>query len=180
MYKKKILFVFFAVMLFSIITPAFAYEVLGYRWKNNTVIWYYDNYISWQAKNALASGASSWNEANADASLKFTAASYNVYCSDVEQTEVEWDGMTNGYGDSNTGYFVSLTLYLNSASKAWDSAKALGSVAGHEFGHVFGLGENGHTMTLMNAYTWGYNSRYETYSITKPTNDDIRGVNDLY
>jgi hypothetical protein len=47
-------------------------------------------------------------------------------------------------------------------------------------GHVFGLGDNGKTKTIMNGYTFGTNSRYGGYGLTVPQTDDVNGVNAKY
>ena len=72
-------------------------------------------------------------------------------------------------------------MSLNTAyTNTWSSAGARKSVAVHEFGHVFGLDENGSTKTIMNAFTWGSNSRYGSYGLTTPQSDDKSGVNSIY
>ena len=69
---------------------------------------------------------------------------------------------------------------LNSARESWEDNGALLSVALHEFGHAFGLDDNGTTKTIMNEYTYGYNSRYDTYRLNRTQNDDVNGVNKIY
>jgi hypothetical protein len=49
----------------------------------------------------------------------------------------------------------------------------------HEFVHALGLGHV-QGAVIMNPATWGQNSRYETYNLTTPQNDDLNGINTLY
>lgn len=112
-----------------------------------------------------------------DASLSFSA-NYNVYCIESYQPGALWDGITNS--TTEYGYFTTQTLILNTGKRAYNNTDALKSVAAHEFGHVFGLADYSASKTIMNDYTWGPNSRYETFGLTTPQNDDKNGVNYLY
>lgn len=169
-------------LIFStLLMPAAAYKVTGFKWGTKTINYYYDNYVFANAKNAISTATSSWNGSNVDATLRFSASPINVSCTDIDEPTAMWDGLTRCYVDPNTKLFTSQSLLLNmAATETWNSRGALNSVACHEFGHVFGLNENGTTATLMNSYTWGDNSRWEGYGISSPTSDDIRGVNSLY
>lgn len=180
-YKKPISVILSIGLILSVfLMPVSAYNLMGPKWSSSTINYYYDNYVAANAKNSIATSTSDWNNSNIDATLRFSASSYNVYCSNTNQPDVEWDGLTQSTYNTNTNRFVSQTLLLNSAKRAWDVSGALNSVACHEFGHVFGLDENGETATVMNSFTWGSNSRWEGYGISSPTSDDIRGVNSLY
>lgn len=159
---------------------ASAYKLIGLKWSSSTINYYYDNFVAADAKNAVAVGSSNWNQAGIDATLRFSGNPMCVYCADVNKPDVEWDGMTLSRYNENTNRFTYQALHLNSAKKTWNVRGALNSVSSHEFGHVFGLNDNGTTQTLMNGYTWGPNSRWEGYGISAPTRDDINGVNSLY
>jgi Matrixin. len=178
---RRLSFSLAILLVLAMVVPASAYEKFDQRWSSNKIVWYYDNYIEGAAKNAYASGAGSWNDTKIDASLSFSAA-YDVYCATVDNSEVFWDGVSMLAFNPKTNYFVSKDafVYLNKAMDAWKYTDSLASVACHEFGHVFGLDENGTTRTIMNQYTWGDNSRFETYRLTSPTADDIAGVNSIY
>lgn len=97
-------------------------------------------------------------------------------------TGVDWDGLTQTrYNSKSPYYVVSQTLTLNMAkTSTWNNDGALKSVVVHEMGHVFGLGDNGKTKTIMNGYTFGTNSRYGGYGLTVPQTDDVNGVNAKY
>lgn len=175
--KKVAIMVICTLFMLTISSVAQAYVVTGFRWSSNSIKYYYDNYISSTAKTALSSGASSWS--GVDASFSFNS-SYNIYCLETYNSNVTWDGITTHYLPPTGNYFSTQTVQLNSAKPAWNNAAALKSVAGHEFGHCFGLYENGATQTIMNDYTYGTNSRYGTYGITTPQTDDKNGVNYIY
>jgi hypothetical protein len=176
MKKKSVFFIIFALIVFSLPVKVQAYNLSGYRWLSSSIIYYYDNSISYNAQMAVYRAVSDWS--GEDASLSFNAI-FNIYCMDTYDSSVEWDGITYSAVDS-ANYFVSQCLLLNSAKPAWNSANALESVAAHEFGHCFGLEENPYTATIMNNYTYGPNSRYGAYGICTPQLDDRNGVNDIY
>lgn len=179
---KKFIHVILSLSLImsTLLLPASAYEKIGPTWSSSTINYYYDNYVASNAKNAIATATSNWNSSNIDATLRFYSSPINVYCSDTNMPNVDWDGLTNMTYSASTNKFTYQSMLLNSAARSWSVTGALASVACHEFGHVFGLDENGTTRTIMNSYTWGTNSRWETYGLTSPTSDDILGVNSLY
>jgi|LSQX01.3.fsa_nt_gb hypothetical protein len=176
--NRKLFTVFTLGLIMSLIgiIPVYAYNLTGYKWPSSTIKYYYDNYNSSRGKSYISSGASAWN--GTDATYSFNA-SYNIYASEVSMPNVEWDGLTQGTASGS--YYNSLTISLNMAkTQTWNSDGALKSVSVHEFGHGLGLHENGTTKTIMNAYTWGTNSRYGGYGLTTPQTDDINGANSIY
>lgn len=166
------------MFVINVILPTIgqAYNLTGHKWSGTSIYYYYDNYNSSTGKAAFANGASAWS--GLDASLSYNA-SYDVYCLEASYPGADWDGITNLIVRGSN--YSSGSVILNTAyTKTWSSAGARKSVAVHEFGHVFGLNENGTTKTIMNAYTWGTNSRYGSYSLTTPQSDDKSGVNSIY
>ncbi|MDE6752707.1 MAG: matrixin family metalloprotease, partial [Eubacterium sp.] len=152
------------------------YVKTGYKWKNNPITYYY--YNSTRGKTYFEKGAAGWS--GTDAKLNYTGNlnSYNILCSEVSRSDVSWDGITNCTVSGS--YYKTITLKLNlSATNTWNNNGALESVAIHEFGHCLGLNEY-NAKVIMNPYTWGPNSRYGDYKLTKIQTDDKNGVNALY
>lgn len=170
----SLLFSFILVMGF--VTTAYAYNTVGYTWSSSSINYYYDNYNSSRGKSFIGTGASTWNSTD----VTFTNnASYNVYCTEVSNSKVSWDGLTSYSYSGNR--FTSETLQLNMAiTSTWNSDGALKSVAVHEFGHALGLDHVTNGKVIMNPYTWGTNSRYGDFGLTTPQTDDKNGANDLY
>ena len=156
-----------------------AYVLLGTHHKSSTIYYYYDNWIGANASNAVVSAVNAWRAKTTQATLKpaTTTSGYTVYIS-VGNYDTGWDGLTVSNVVGNE--VESQTVIFNMTRKAWNDPEALKSVAGHEFGHVFGIGDQHGARVIMNDFTYGDNSRYATYKITTPQTDDVNGVNAIY
>ena len=160
----------------SMTSRAEAYTLSGCKYNTTSIKYYYDNFVSARGKSFIGQGAAAWSGVHA--SLAF-GNPYKVYTTEGTVSGVSWDGMTSI--SCSGGITTSAALTWNmSATATWNSDGALKSVSMHEFGHVFGLNENGTTKTIMNAHTWGTNSRWGTYALSSPQTDDKNGVNYLY
>lgn len=177
---KTIFATIIGLMLFmSINTVSFAYYTMGYVWGSSTIRYYYDSYNSSRGRTYFEIGASGWSGTDVNF-ISGNAGNYNILCTEVDNSNVAWDGLTN-YSYSGS-YFTSQTLQLNRAiTNTWNSDEALKSVVIHEFGHCLGL-EHDYSLgeVIMNPYTWGVNSRYGDYGISTIQADDINGANALY
>ncbi len=173
-------------LLMSFSLPAFAYSLNPYRHKSSKIYYYYDNWVGSRAISFFSTGASAWRARTTEAQILHYSnnpgTGYNVYMCTGNITGVDWDGLTQTrYNSKSPYYVVSQTLTLNMAkTSTWNNDGALKSVVVHEMGHVFGLGDNGKTKTIMNGYTFGTNSRYGGYGLTVPQTDDVNGVNAKY
>lgn len=175
---KPVIAIALGVMMFTgYHVTAYAYNTLGYKWSSSTIRYYYDSYNSSRAKTYFATGAGGWN----DTDVNFTsgnAGNYDIYCTEVNNANVSWDGLTSH--DYSGSYFAGQILQLNCAqTNTWNSDGALKSVVIHEFGHCLGL-DHSLGEVIMNPYTWGVGSRYGDYGITTIQTDDKNGANDLY
>lgn len=183
--KRKIklsLFIGLSVILLSgIVNVVYAYNVIGCRWESSTVYYYYDNYNSSRGKAYIDIGAEGWDSTDINF-IKGTAGNYNIYCSETDNLNVSWDGITNYTYSGTSGYINDpATIQLNTAkTRTWNDNGALQSVAIHEFGHAVGLAHVENARVIMNPYTWGENSRYEDFGITTIQADDVNGANSLY
>ncbi len=177
--KKTIALTLCMVLFLSLTNSASAYQFIGFKWNTTAIHYYYDNFVGSRAIQFFSQGATAWNAANVDATISYGGGNF-VYCAVAQYPDVEWDGMVSTSWDP-WFYVASQSLILNkSATSTWENDGALKSVVVHEFGHVYGLADNGITRTIMNGYTWGTNSRYGGYSLTAPQPDDINGVNAIY
>lgn len=92
---SKIISVFILLVILNVsITSVYAYTLTGAKWKSSTITYYYYNYNSSRGKEYIEKGANAWQ--STDANLKYTPDlnNYNIACSEVSRTDVDWDGLT--------------------------------------------------------------------------------------
>ena len=168
--KMRKAVILICILSFVVCMDVHAYNRIGKRWEKTSINYYYVSPI-------FGTGAASWS--GLDATLIYSPTYYDINCYTVSSPNANWDGIS--YVGYNMLYITSVTINVNSAaSQTWNNENAVKSVVAHEFGHALGLDENGSTRTIMNDHTWGTNSRYGTYQLTTPQEDDKAGINAIY
>ncbi|MBN1682691.1 matrixin family metalloprotease, partial [Candidatus Bathyarchaeota archaeon] len=106
--------------------------------------------------------------------------SHNVGIVWVDYYWVGWDGLCfNNKLIWNPSVIVKSSIKINTYYTDTYSTNARLSVITHELGHSLGLGHE-ISAVLMNDSTFGDESRFGTYGIYEPQEDDEDGVNYLY
>jgi hypothetical protein len=174
--KKKVIALSIAILLMiSFSVPAYAYSPLGYKWSSSSITYYTSSSAKANTVTAFSLGASVWSN-NTKVNITLNSSSYNIFCTDVYSTVVDWDGLC--YYNYSGSYFTSITQTLNYYYTDSYVANKRISVAMHEFGHGLGLADLGTSSTsLMNGYSY---YRYDINGVFTPQTDDINGVNSLY
>jgi hypothetical protein len=177
-----------AGLVLLVTEPVRAYTLEGPRWSGQPsagccATLYTQYSVSMYAGDPAIwdNGRFAWNQTPSANIFFNTTSSSVIYLMDVNDTLVNWDGMTTLH--SNNGFFTSSSSALNhywigghTGSPAYSAAKAQ-SVAAHELGHVGGLGEMTTGCELMRIDTA---TRYDACKDNVPVQDDINGINSLY
>lgn len=158
-----------------------AYQFLGGRWPAPEGI----SYLRIQVGATYLSDGLAWSAALRDWYNTPTPFGYTVvnYMPDVQLTDdwvpgASWDGIMYNYPCLTCEYYLSYG-YLNAYHTVSYSSEKVRSVTAHEIGHTFGL-DHEVGPVLMNGRTCGTLSRWCTYGINTPQQDDINGVNAIY
>ncbi|NBI28135.1 matrixin family metalloprotease [Chengkuizengella marina] len=92
---------------------------------------------------------------------------------EVDNAEVDWDGITHTTYRDSDGVVISNECFLNTAYTSSYDDNTINGISTHEFGHAIGLAHNDSTPSVMYPNTPGRN--YLT-----PQDDDIIAVDSLY
>lgn len=161
-------------------TGATASVATSGKWANRTQTMYVitsSSYTPW------SNGAAKWrNSSNFKVStaLGTGAGSYSYYAVDVNNSNVDWDGLcTRTY---TNGFIVKAILNLNTyyTSQAKYTGIVLAGLTGHEVGHSLGLehASTAETSSIMFPYT--FTSSGAQARALSPSSSDISVVNNLY
>lgn len=166
-----------AIVIFCILSSgliAYAYGTQG-RFASK-IIYYTTDSSCIKAYSMSDTAAYSWTSRTNVILSRLTSPTH-IYIYETNLA-VTWDGLTTPV--KTNGYFTYATIQINRYhSNTWNNNSALQSVINHEVGHALGLLDSSGAK-LMNGVTWGTESRYGTYGIVNPQQDDISGVNSLY
>jgi hypothetical protein len=172
------------VLVLGVSSEAAAYNLLGGKWSSvNSGHIQYWIYPSGADYTAYSTAVTSWNNTPTPIWIVSSgkADTENLSLTSVNNNSVGWDGYTY-LSPCNTCTYTYSEVYLNDYYANGYSAGKRQSVTEHELGHVFGLAHpsSAGQAVLMNAYTCGTNSRWCTFGINTPQQDEINGINYLY
>lgn len=173
--RLVVLVALFTFLLFPSITFAYTINPQGAKWPSvNPLYWYMENWVGYNTRVAFTNSLQDWNAAGTKVHFQ-NSGSYKVYLAEANMPGVAWDGRSYITGSGTT--IQSCSCYLNMYYTDGYGANKRRSVSGHELGHSLGLWEVTGGAELMNKAT---PSRYDTYGVYTPQQDDINGVNFLY
>ncbi|GAW30478.1 matrixin family metalloprotease [Carboxydocella sp. JDF658] len=177
--KKKVWIVLFlSIYIFTMLENALAYNLTGKKWADpKTPKYYWVSGFPSDLQTAANNAAKSWMNASSKLSLTYNnsgtvalTSTYNSKSNLSGYTTLQTD--FGGLGNTIIGARVIINTYVTNKYNSTQKQ----SVLGHEFGHVWGLGDSGDLWALM--YPSDEERNYRgTYL---PRSDDIAGINAIY
>ncbi len=161
------------VILVSMAGIAQAYLLSGYRLEGKTVTYKWGSNLQTPGtiiRNGYVSAMPDWNST---AGFSFTE---NAYSDNILQSFYVPSDSYYGYAEKTEwsgNIITAFTTYVNSGNIYITQTNVARSVAGHEFGHPFGIDDLSSGDALMNQYR-------NRSSIYNPQTDDINGITAIY
>lgn len=187
---QKILRLKLSLFVSSILVIIVAFLLLvqqpapSHAWTSNWIIWEYPQPVTYNIDSgssantisAWASSISHWNSVQAKVDFDSAIGDADIFLSSANIDYVDWDGICTRYYSG--GYIDNAIARLNEHyTEGYTPVNKRRSVSGHELGHSIGLGEGNYPDSLMEQFT---PTRWGTYGIYSPQQDDINGINTLY
>lgn len=164
-------------------SSASAFSLRSHRLNTDKVYYYFDSGIDSKAISTFNTACENWRNKNSLFVMEKLGSETNVVTARVgtiKSSTVGWDGITAIFTDENKHLTKAIINFNTYYTDSWNVEGARLSVMTHEIGHVFGLDDLEGERAIMNGSTYGPNSRYGTYGLTVPQDDDIRGVSYLF
>ncbi|MEX2548003.1 MAG: matrixin family metalloprotease [Chloroflexota bacterium] len=160
--------------------PVLSWEWIGFTWVDESDISTYRYGCCDASYAAWGTARSDWNATNTP--INFTVepnvGEENIRLRTVNKNDVEWDGIASVTIAGGVINWVDARLN-EFYTDGYVAAKRL-SVTSHELGHTLGLAHENGVAVVMNGITCGFNSRWCTFGVSKPQQDDINGINAIY
>lgn len=152
--------------------PYTQYSEQGYRYYSLNIDYKHENIYATGPINAFNQAAADWNDVHNDINFYENSSSQNTVYADVVAEDMGGAYDVLVWVNSTQTRFSSFSAFINTLLPQGTNARAWRGSAGHEFGHILGLGHVG-TANLMN----GARNRNSIYT---PQSGDIAGVYDIH
>lgn len=163
-----------------LISSVLAYNLLGGRWSESDIgnLGIYVNPYNNPHYSEILAAESSWDSTQTPLDSYVTTYEWQaeVFVTLVDKDDEYWDGLAILYPSSSSNPYSQAVTNLNIYYTQNYSSEKTQSVQAHEFGHLLGLAHETGSV-LMNPYT---STRYDTYGVYTPQQDDIDGINGIY